>query len=111
MGRNTLSTKALAQKLIADLKPLSEMLPPNERRVVEKFCETIDQQRVAISEATDLLPLEAALIVLLVEERRRNDAENIRVYEALHEQIVELRAELAALSHLLPSAISTERIG
>jgi hypothetical protein len=46
MGRNTLSTTALAHKLIADLKPLSEMLPPNERRIVEKFFDVILQQRV-----------------------------------------------------------------
>ncbi len=37
MGRNLLSTTGLAQKIVADLKPLSEMLPPNERRIVERF--------------------------------------------------------------------------
>ena len=83
MGRNTLSTKALAQKLIADLKPLSEMLPLNERLIVEKFFDTILQQRVAISEATDLLPLEAALVILLADERRRNNQEIDAVYREL----------------------------
>ena len=101
MGRNTLSTTGLAQKLIADLKPLSEMLTPNERRVVEKFCEIILQQRVAIANATDLLPLESALVVLLVEERRRNDAEREALYQELHGQIQELRSELQMLTHLL----------
>jgi len=98
MGRNTLSTTALAHKLIADLKPLSEMLSPNERRVVEKFFDIILQQRVAIAQATDLLPLEAALVVLLVEERRRNDAENQSLYEELHRQIQDLRCEIEVLS-------------
>ncbi len=97
MGRNTLSTTALAHKLIADLKPLSEMLPPNERRIVEKFFDVILQQRVAISEATDLLPLEAALVVLLVEERRRNDFENEEIYQELQRQIQELRGEIEML--------------
>ncbi len=97
MGRNTLSTTALAHKLIADLKPLSEMLPPNERRIVEKFFDVILQQRVAISEATDLLPLEAALVVLLVEERRRNDFENEEIYQELQRQIQELRGEIDML--------------
>jgi len=101
MGRNTLSTTALAHKLIADLKPLSDMLAPNERRVVEKFFDTILQQRVAIAEATDLLPLEAALVVLLVEECRRNDAENAQMYQALHEQIRELKGEIDMLTNLL----------
>ncbi len=97
MGRHTLSTTALAHKLIADLKPLSEMLPPNERRIVEKFFDVILQQRVAISEATDLLPLEAALVVLLVEERRRNDFENEEIYQELQRQIQELKCEIEML--------------
>jgi hypothetical protein len=101
MGRNTLSTTALAHKLIADLKPLSQMLAPNERRVVEKFFNIILQQRVAIAEATDLLPLEAALIVLLVEEHRKNDAENHSLYEELHRQIQELRGEIETLTNTL----------
>jgi hypothetical protein len=93
MGRHTLSTTALAHKLIADLKPLSEMLPPNERWIVEKFFETILQQRVAIANATDLLPLEAALVVLLVEERRRSNRED----DNLFQQIQELREEIERL--------------
>src|SRR5512138_1143563 len=83
MGRYTLSTTALAHKLIANLKPLSEMLPPNERRIVEKFFDIILQQRVAISEATDLMPLEAALVILLAEERRRSNLEIDAVYQEL----------------------------
>lgn len=98
MGRNTLSTTALAHKLIADLKPLSLMLPPNERRVVEKFFDIILQQRVAISEATDLLPLEAALVILLVDERRRNDAERDALYQEFCRQIEELKNEIETLT-------------
>lgn len=98
MGRNTLSTTGLAHKLIADLKPLSEMLTPNERRVVEKFFEIILQQRVAIANATDLLPLEAALVVLLVEERRKNEAEREALHQELHGQIQELREEIQMLT-------------
>jgi hypothetical protein len=85
MGRNLLSTTALAHKLIAELKPLSEMLPPNERRIVEKFFDTILQQRVAIAEATDLLPLEAALVILLADERRRNNLENDEIYRQMQQ--------------------------
>ena len=93
MGRNLLSTTALAHKLIAELKPLSEMLPPNERRIVEKFFDTILQQRVAIAEATDLLPLEAALIILLADERRKNNLENDEIYR----QIQQLKDEIKIL--------------
>lgn len=100
MGRNLLSTTGLAHKLIADLKPLSEMLPPNERRIVENFFETILQQRVAIANATDLMPLEAALVTLLVEERKRNHHENTGLYEqidVLRRQIRELGQEIEEL--------------
>src|SRR5512138_1620424 len=107
MRQNTLSTTGLAQKLISDLKPLSEMLTPNERRVVEKFCESILQQRVAIANATDLLPLEAALVILLVEERRRNDAEREVLYQELHGQIQELREEIRMLTCQLCTPIET----
>ncbi|MFT3892750.1 MAG: hypothetical protein QM730_14055 [Anaerolineales bacterium] len=93
MGRNTLSTTALAHQLIAELKPLSEMLPPNERRIIEKFFDTILQQRVAIAEATDLMPLEAALVILLADERRRNNLENDEIYR----QIQQMKDEIAML--------------
>jgi hypothetical protein len=103
MGRHTLSTTALAHKLIAELKPLADVLPPNERRVVEKFFDTILQQRVAISEATDLLPIEAALVILLVEEHRRNDAQYARLYEELRRQIRELSGEVENLARMITS--------
>lgn len=96
MGRNLLSTTALAHKLIAELKPLSEMLPPNERRIVEKFFDTILQQRVAIAEATDLLPLEAALIILLADERRKNNLEIDEIYrqmQQMKDEIQRLKAD------------------
>ena len=96
MGRNLLSVTGLAHKLIADLKPLSEMLAPNERRIVENFFEIILQQRVAIAEATELMPLQAALVILLAEERRRNNLENIELYKQIDElrkQVQELKQE------------------
>jgi hypothetical protein len=93
MGRNTLSTTALAHQLIAELKPLSQMLPLNERHIVEKFFDTILQQRVAIAEATDLLPLEAALVILLADERRRNNLEIDEIYR----QIQQLKDEIERL--------------
>ena len=90
MGRNLLSTTGLSHKLIADLTPLYEMLSPNDRRIVQRFFETILQQRVAIAEATDLMPLEAAFVILLVEEHK----ERYREDNELYQQIQELRQEL-----------------
>ena len=93
MGRHLLSVTELAHKLISDLKPLAEMLPPSERRAVEKCFEVILQQRVAIANATELMPLEAALVVLHVEERIQNNHEINELYqqvEKLHKRIREL---------------------
>ena len=97
MGRNLLSTTGLAQKIVSDLKPLSEMLPPNERRIVEHFFEAILQQRVAIANATDLMPLEAALVILLMEERKTNRHEQDELLAELQElrhEIEELRSKI-----------------
>lgn len=93
MGRDLLSVTGLAHKLIGDLRPLAEMLAPSDRRIVEKFFDAILQERVAIAEATDLLPLEAALVILLVEEHKRNNHENVELYK----QLQELRDEIERL--------------
>jgi len=61
------------------------MLAPDERRIVEKFFDSILKQRVAIANAADLLPLEAALVILLMEERKRNNHETTELYKQLQE--------------------------
>ena len=93
MGRDLPSATALVRTLIANLKSLGEMLPPNMRRIIGKFSETTLNQRTAIAEATDLLPLEAALVIVLAEEHVQNRREN----NALYEQIQELRDEIERL--------------
>ena len=73
------------------------MLPPNERRIVEHFFEAILQQRVAIANATDLMPLEAALVILLMEERKTNRYEQNELLAELQElrhEIEELRSRI-----------------
>jgi hypothetical protein len=97
MGRTLLSTTGLAQKIIADLRPLSEMLSPNERRIVHGFFDHILRQRVAIANATDLLPLEAALVILQMEQDKKNRHE----FNELDQQLQELRRELEELKSRL----------
>ncbi len=101
MGRNTSSSTQLARNIVARLVPLSQMFPPSKRRIIEKFCDDILQERAAISEATDIHPVEAALFVLLTEEHIRNNRENIQ----LHEQIAQLREEIQLLTNLLQDRI------
>jgi len=57
----------------------------NERLIVEKFFDTILQQRVAISEATDLLPLKQPWLFcwpMSVEETIRRSTRSTRTSEA-----------------------------
>jgi hypothetical protein len=90
-GSKNLSTTELAHKLIADMKPLMELLPPGDRRIIQEFCDYILQQRVLIANATDLLPLEVALVVIQLEEHKQNHREITEVYNHLQELRDEIR--------------------
>jgi hypothetical protein len=90
MGRDLLSVTGLAQKILDDLRPILEVLPLSDRRIVEGFFEVILQERVAIASASDLLPLEAAFVILLVAAHKRMNREN----SELEREIQELRDKL-----------------
>jgi hypothetical protein len=91
MGRNFLSATELVHQVIADLKPFAEMLPPQDRLIFNKFYETVLNNRAAIANAATLLPLEAVLLILLLEERKRNQ----RLYD-------ELLAEVGRIKRGMP---------
>jgi hypothetical protein len=92
-GSKNLSTTELAYKLIADLKPLMELLSLSDRRILQEFCDYILQQRVPIANATDLLPLEVAFVIIQLEEHKKNNHE----FVDLSSQLQELRAEIEKL--------------
>lgn len=93
MSPQYLTVTELAYKLIADLEPLMEMLSPSDQRIVRKFCDYILQQRVPIANATNLLPLEVALVLIQLEEHKHTHHELTEVYS----QIQELRREIEKL--------------
>jgi len=93
MAPKNLSPTELAHKIIAELMPLADMLSPNDRRIIKRFCEYILQNRLSISNATTLLPLEAALVVVQVEEHENNNYQ----FSDLRNQLQELRRELEEL--------------
>lgn len=97
MAPKNLSSTELAHKVIAELKPLADMLSPKDQRIIKRFSEYILQNRVSISNATNLLPLEAALVILQVEEHDNNNYE----FSDLRNQIQELRHEITELKNLL----------
>jgi hypothetical protein len=90
MGRNSLSATQLAHKLIASLQPLSDMLPPGYRRIMDKYAGYLLKHRVVIHNATDHLPILAALIVIQLERDERLAHE----FNELYRQIEELRREM-----------------
>ena len=93
MAPKNLSPTELAHKIIAELMPLADMLSPNDRRIIKRFCEYILQNRVSISNATSLLPLEAALVVVQVEEHENNNYQ----FSDLRNQLQELKCEIEEL--------------
>jgi hypothetical protein len=93
MAPKNLSPTELAHKIIAELMPLADMLSPSDRRIIKRFCEYILQNRVSISNATSLLPLEAALVVVQVEEHENNNYQ----FSDLRNQLQELKREIEEL--------------
>lgn len=96
MASRNLSTTELVHKLISELKPLADMLAPNMRRVIEGFFNYILQFRAAISNATNLLPLEAALFIIQAQEKIHNSHE----INELHKRIDEIEKKLEELINL-----------
>lgn len=96
MGRNFLSSTELVHQVIADLRPFAEMLPPQDRLIFNKFAEYALNNRAAIANATSLLPLEATLLILLLEEHKRNQ----RLYDELRAEIERLKGATQQLQGL-----------
>jgi len=94
MGRNSLSATQLAHKLIASLKPMADMLPPNYRRIIDKYSEYVLKHRVVIHNLTDQLPILAALIVIQMERDDKYSHE----FNELYRQIEELRREIEQIT-------------
>ncbi len=87
MGRNFLSSTQAVQQVIADLKPFTAMLPPQDRLIFDRFYEYALNNRAAIANAASLLPLEATLLILLLEEHKRTQ----RLYSELRLEIDRLK--------------------
>lgn len=94
---SNLSPTALVHKLIAELMFLADMLSPNQQRIIKKFCDVLLQNRSAVSDSTNFLPLEAALVVIQVEEHENTNYEISELYKVIDE----LRREIRELKELL----------
>jgi hypothetical protein len=96
MGRNFPSATQLVHEVIGELKPFSEMLPPHDRRVLNTFYEYAMNNRAAIANAASLMPLEATLLIILLEERKRTN----HILSQLQAEIEELKKDRKQLKQL-----------
>ena len=70
MGHTLPSTTQIAFELIAELEPFYGALRRSDQLILDKFFEAVLQHRAAISNAANLLPMEVAPFVILLEERK-----------------------------------------
>jgi hypothetical protein len=92
-----LSPTALVDKLIGELQQLAEYLDSNQQRIINRFCDVLLNYRTAVSDATNLLPLEAALFVIQVDEHQQTNYE----ISELHKRLDEVTQELQELRNRL----------
>jgi hypothetical protein len=93
MGRSLAPATQLIVDQIAEVKPLYAALRRSDQLVLDEFFDSVAQHRAAIANAASLLPLEAILVVVQLEERKRFQ----RMLHELYAELQELRGELGAL--------------
>ncbi|MBI5078322.1 MAG: hypothetical protein HZB11_03120 [Candidatus Yonathbacteria bacterium] len=99
---NNLTPTGLAHKLIHELKILGDLLSTTvQKLIIKKFYEYILEHRSSIAEVTNLLPLEAALVVILVREHQAFYHE----ISELHKRMDELERENKELKKILNEEI------
>jgi hypothetical protein len=101
-NNNNLTPTGLAHKLITELQILSDLLTTkNKKRVIKKFGDYILENRSPIAEATHLLPLEAALVVIQVQEHENMHHEITELYKYVDERIKQLESQIDELKKTL----------
>ena len=92
-----LSPTTLVNKVVGELMALADYLDSNQQRIIKKFCDVLLNNRSAVADATNLLPLEAALVVIQVEEHENTNYE----ISELHKRIDKLGREIQELRNRL----------
>ena len=90
MGHTLPSTTQIVFDQIAELRPLYDALRRNNQLILDKFFEAILEHRAAIGNAANLLPMEIMPLVILLEERKRNN----QIHNELYSQIEELEKKI-----------------
>ncbi len=98
MGSNFRSATELVHQVTADLKPFTEVLPPQDCLVLADFTEYALSDWAAIEDAASLLALESTLLVVFLEEHKRTQ----RLYSELCAEIDRLKAVAQHLQEVIP---------
>ena len=95
MGHTLPPTTQIVFDLFAELRPLYDALRRSDQLIVDKFFEAVLQHRAAIGNAANLLPMEIIPLVIMLEERKRNN----QIYNDLHDQIEDLEKDIKRSGH------------
>ncbi len=98
MGRSILPVTQLVFEQIREVKPLYGALRRGDQLTLDGIFDSVYQHRAAIANAANLLPLEAMLMLMLMEERKRNNHIRNEIYGELRE----LREQIETLKKTAP---------
>jgi hypothetical protein len=99
MPRDSPANTPYAIKITGSLKSVFKQLPDSiaYKRIFEKYCEYILNRRSAIYHATELLPILAALIVIVVERDLDHAYELTQMRNQHAQELTKLREEMDQL--------------
>ena len=93
MGRTLPPVTQLVFSQISEVKSLYAALRRSDQLVLDDFFDSVQQHRAAIANAASLLPLEAMLLLMLMELRKRDAG----IHTELYQEMERLRQEIRAL--------------
>src|SRR5687767_370546 len=89
MGRTLPPVTQLLLAQIAEVKSLYGALRRSDQLILDDLFDSIQQHRAAIANAASLLPLEAILLLMFMDERKRH----AHIQNELYQEIERLRRE------------------
>ncbi len=90
MGRSLPPATQIALDQLAEMRPFYDALRRSDQLILDEFFEAILQQRFAIANAANLLPMEIIALVIQLEERKRSG----HIYAEIYNRIRELEQKL-----------------
>jgi hypothetical protein len=93
MGRTLPPAAQLILGQVQEVRPLYDALRRSDQLILDRIFDEISQHRAAIANAANLLPLEAMLVMSLLEQRKKFT----RTYDELYRELDRLQGEIETL--------------